>query len=299
MSRYRSLRDADALRSFVANLREAIYITNARGDVLDANPAFFNLMGVRSLEDLRSYGANEMVVDPSRRLAQHDRLERDGHVRDFELQLVRPDGGLLTVLDTAYAVRDEHTNELIFHGILVDITHRKAQEEELRQRTVRDPLTGCFNRRHLADLDEILSAGDETWGCLFIDIDHFKRYNDQFGHQMGDNTLIRMSRFLMRQVRAEEPVVRVGGDEFVVVLRGAQESQVRMVAERMQQAALRTAPVPFSLGWAVREPRESLMSTMNRADQNLLGVRVIERTPARAVPAQDTADREGPSVDPR
>jgi diguanylate cyclase (GGDEF)-like protein/PAS domain S-box-containing protein len=299
MSRFRSLQDADSLRSLVANLREAIYITNARGDVLDANPAFFDLMGVRSLEDLRSYGANEMVVDPSRRLAQLDRLERDGHVRDFELQLVRPDGGLLTVLDTVYSVRDEETNELIFHGILVDITHRKLLEEELRQRTVRDPLTGCFNRRHLADLDEILSPGDESWGCLFIDIDHFKKYNDEFGHQMGDNTLIRMSRFLMRQVRAEEPVVRVGGDEFVVILRGAQEGQVRMVAERMQQAALRTAPVPFSLGWAVREPRESLMSTMNRADQNLLAVRVIERTPTRIVAAQDDPDREEPSVDPR
>ncbi len=299
MSRYRSLQDADALRSLVANLREAIYITNARGDVLDANAAFFDLLGVRSLDDLRSYGANEMVVDPSRRLAQLDRLERDGHVRDFELQLVRPDGGMLTVLDTGYSLRDEATNELIFHGILVDITHRKAIEEELRQRTVRDPLTGCFNRRHLADLDEVLSPGDESWGCLFIDIDHFKKYNDSFGHQMGDNTLIRMSRFLMRQVRAEEPVVRVGGDEFVVILRGAQEGQVRMVAERMQQAALRTAPVPFSLGWAVREPRESLMSTMNRADQNLLAVRVIERTPTRILPAQDDPEREGPSVDPR
>ena len=299
MSRFRSLQNPEALRSLVQNLREAIYITNSRGDVLDANPAFFDLMGVRSLDDLRSYGANEMVVDPSRRLAQLDRLERDGHVRDFELQLVRPDGGLLTVLDTVYSVREEETNELIFHGILVDITQRKALEEELRQRTVRDPLTGCFNRRHLADVDEILSPGDESWGCLFIDIDHFKTYNDQFGHQMGDNTLIRMSRFLMRQVRAEEPVVRVGGDEFVVILRGAQEAQVRMVAERMQQAALRTAPVPFSLGWAVREPRESLMSTMNRADQNLLAVRVIERTPTRIVPAQDNPDREGPSVDPR
>jgi diguanylate cyclase (GGDEF)-like protein/PAS domain S-box-containing protein len=299
MSPYRSLQNPEALRSLVANLREAIYITNARGDVLDANPAFFDLMGVRSLDDLRSYGANEMVVDPSRRLAQLDRLERDGHVRDFELQLVRPDGGLITVLDTGYSLRDQETNEVIYHGILVDITHRKALEEELRQRTVRDPLTGCFNRRHLADLDEILSPGDESWGCLFIDIDHFKKYNDQFGHQMGDNTLIRMSRFLMRQVRAEEPVVRVGGDEFVVILRGAQEGQVRMVAERMQQAALRTAPVPFSLGWAVREPRESLMSTMNRADQNLLAVRVIERTPTRIVPAQDDPDREGPSVDPR
>ncbi len=298
-ARYRSLQDPDCLRSLVTNLREAIYVTNSRGDVLDANPAFFDLLGVRSLDDLRSYGANEMILDPSRRLAELDKLEHDGYVRDFELQLVRPDGGLITVLDTMYSVHDVESNEIIYHGILVDITQRKALEEELRQRTVRDPLTGCFNRRHLADLEEILSAGDETWGCLFIDIDHFKQYNDQFGHQMGDNTLIRMSRFLMRQVRAEEPVVRVGGDEFVVVLRGAHEAQVRMVAERMQQAALRTAPVPFSLGWAMREPRESLMSTMNRADQNLLAVRVIERTPTRILLAQDDPDRETPSADPR
>jgi diguanylate cyclase (GGDEF)-like protein/PAS domain S-box-containing protein len=285
-ARYRSLQDPDSLRSLVANLREAIYITNDRGDVLDANPAFFALLNVRSLEDLHSYGANEMVVDPSRRVAELEQIERHGFVRDFELQLVRPDGGVLTVLDTVYSVRDEETGETIYHGILVDITHRKELEEELRQRSVRDPLTGCYNRRHLADLDAVLSAGNESWGCLFIDIDHFKTYNDQYGHQMGDNTLIRMARFLMRQVRAEEPVVRVGGDEFVVILRGAAAAQVQMVAERMQTAALRTAPVPFSLGWAVREPGETLMSTMNRADQDLLAVRVVDRTPTRAIALQ-------------
>lgn len=290
-ARYRSLQDPDSLRSLVANLREAIYITNDRGDVLDANPAFFALLNVRSLADLHSYGANEMVVDPSRRVAEIELIERHGFVRDFELQLVRPDGAVLTVLDTVYSVRDEETGEMLYHGILVDITQRKELEEELRQRSVRDPLTGCYNRRHLADLDETLSAGNESWGCLFIDIDHFKTYNDQYGHQMGDNTLIRMSRFLMRQVRAEEPVVRVGGDEFVVVLRGAALDQVKMVAERMQAAALRTAPVPFSLGWAVREPGETLMSTMNRADQNLLAVRVVDRTPTRAIALQKRAGR--------
>ncbi|MBA3853679.1 MAG: hypothetical protein C0503_04635 [Gemmatimonas sp.] len=289
--RFRSLQDPDALRSLVANLREAIYITDMRGNVLDANPAFFQLLGVRGLEDLQAYGANEMVVDPSKRLAEMDLVERDGFVRDFELQLLRPDGLMLTVLDTMYAVKEAETGETIYHGILVDITQRKQLEEELRQQSVRDPLTGCYNRRHLADLDAILSPGDESWGCLFIDIDHFKQYNDEYGHQMGDNTLIRMSRFLMRQVRAEEPVVRVGGDEFVIVLRGARQAQVEMVAERMRIAALRTAPVPFSLGWAVREPAESLTSTVNRADQNLLAVRVIERTPTRLPgKGEDAAD---------
>lgn len=297
--RFRSLADADSLRSFVANLREAIYITNSRGDVLDANPAFFTLLGVRSLDDLRSYGTNEMVVDPSRRVAELDQIERDGFVRDFELQLVRPDGSLLTVLDTAYSVVDPETKEMLFHGILVDISSRKAMEEVLRQQSVRDPLTGCFNRRHLSDLDEQMSPSDGPWGCVFIDIDHFKQYNDEHGHQMGDNTLIRMSRFLMRQVRAEEPVIRVGGDEFVIVLRGAREAECRMVVDRMRAAALRTAPVPFSLGYAYRQPGENLNSTIHRADQNLLEVRVIERTPTRIISAVGQTDElESPSADP-
>ena len=279
--RFRSLTDVESLRSFVINLREAIYITNNRGEILDGNPAFFALIGVRSLDDLQSYGANELVLDPARRMAQLELIERQGWSRDFELQIVRPDGALLTVLDTSYAVKDPDTGEMLFHGMLVDITGRKKMEEELSQQSMRDPLTGCYNRRYLAEMDEELSPSDGNWGCLFIDIDHFKHYNDTHGHAMGDNTLIRMSRFLMRQVRAEEPVIRVGGDEFVILLRGASEAQTMMVAQRMQAAALRTAPVPFSLGWASREPSENLMSTMHRADQNLLAVRVIVRTPTR------------------
>jgi diguanylate cyclase (GGDEF)-like protein/PAS domain S-box-containing protein len=293
---YTSLSDPDALRSLVQNLREAVYITNPRGDILDGNPAFFALIGVRSLDDLQSYGANELVLDPSRRQAQLELVDQQGWSRDFELQLVRPDGSLITVLDTSYAVTDPETGEVVYHGMLVDITGRKKMEEELRQQSMRDPLTGCFNRRYLAEMDAEMSPSDGNWGVLYIDIDHFKHYNDTHGHAMGDNTLIRMSRFLMRQVRAEEPVIRVGGDEFVILLRGASEAQTMMVAQRMQAAALRTAPVPFSLGWASRQPSENLMNTMHRADQNLLAVRVIVRTPTR-LPGVVTEDEppSGPS----
>ena len=175
---YRSLDDADSLRSLVKNLREAIYITNARGEILDGNPAFFSLLGVRSMADLQHYGANELVVNPARRLAEMELVERDGYARDFELQLVRPDGVLLTVLDTVYGVFDPDSNEMLYHGMLVDITQRKRMEEDLRQQSIRDPLTGCFNRRYLTEMDEELTPSDSPWGCLFIDIDHFKHYND-------------------------------------------------------------------------------------------------------------------------
>jgi diguanylate cyclase (GGDEF)-like protein len=92
----------------------------------------------------------------------------------------------------------------------------------------------------------------------------------------------------MRLVRAEEAVVRYGGDEFLVVLESADEARAAMVAERLQVAALRTAPVPFSLGWAARKPEESFEQVLHRANQGLMAVRVIdrasERAPARTPP---------------
>lgn len=271
------LDDPARLRHLVAHLRVAVYVANARGDILDANSAFLRLLGVRSLEELRTYGANEMTVDLDRRHAQLDAIDRHGAVTNWEFQLVRPDGMILTVLDNCHVVRAGDGTEPLYCGAVVDITDRKTIEDQLRQESLRDPLTGCFNRRHLAALSETLAAEQASWGCLYVDVDHFKQYNDQHGHQMGDNTLIRMSRFLMRQVRAEEPVFRVGGDEFVVLLRGATREQTALVADRLRAAALRTAPVPFSLGWAHREGAERVAQTINRADQNLLAVRVIER----------------------
>jgi diguanylate cyclase (GGDEF)-like protein/PAS domain S-box-containing protein len=276
-----SLDDPENLRTLVRKLREGIYITNDRGEIVDANPAFLDMLGVSQLEDLSSYGFSDMVVDPARRMLELELLDRDGAVHEFELQILRPDGAVRTVLDTTYTCRDPDSGEIFHHGILVDISTRKEYEEALREQSIRDPLTGCYNRRYLAEIEHRLAGPDSGWACIFIDIDHFKQYNDKHGHQMGDHTLIRMSRFLMRQVRAEESVVRIGGDEFLIVLEGAAEAHAEMVARRLELAALRTAPVPFSLGWASRKPGESFQQTMHRADQNLLAVRVIDRTAER------------------
>jgi diguanylate cyclase (GGDEF)-like protein len=208
-----------------------------------------------------------------------DTLARDGSVRDFELEIVRPDGQHRTVLDTTYQVRDPDSREAFYHGVLIDITRRKELEDQLREQLTRDALTGCFNRRYLLDLEEELRREPDTrWGCIYIDIDHFKQYNDRHGHASGDQVLRRMARFLMREVRAEEPVIRMGGDEFIIVLKGDNASRTETVATRMQHAAARAAPVAFSLGWAERSGLETFEETIARADHNLIGVRVLARS---------------------
>jgi diguanylate cyclase (GGDEF)-like protein len=115
------------------------------------------------------------------------------------------------------------------------------------------------------------------WGCIYLDIDHFKQYNDTNGHAEGDSVLVKMARFLMRHVRAEEAVVRVGGDEFLVVLCDSGSEQTENVAARLRVAAAESAPVPFSMGWAARKDGETFEDTMVRADHRLLEVRVDQR----------------------
>ena len=270
------LDDPELLRRAVALLRVAVYVASPRGDILDANAAFLRLLGVRSLDDLRTYGVHEMIIDPEVFDAVREAVDRDGAVTNRELHLVRPDGGLLTVLDSTHRLVGAD-GEVRYLGTMIDITARKANEEAVRADSLRDPLTGCFNRRHLTAIGERCEATETTWGCLYVDVDRFKQYNDEHGQQMGDNVLIRMSRFLMRQVRAEEPVFRVGGDEFVVLLRGATREQTERVATRLREVALRTAPVPFSLGWAAREGAETVAQTIHRADRHLLAVKVESR----------------------
>jgi diguanylate cyclase (GGDEF)-like protein/PAS domain S-box-containing protein len=275
----RSLSDGDTLRLLVRNIREGVYISDAHGHILDANPAFLAIFGVTSLGELAQLHAADLYAEPARRSLWLSLIERDGTVRDFEIDIVRPDGQRRTVTDTSYVVVDPATDERFYHGILFDVTIRKELETQLREQLTRDALTGCYNRRFLLDLEESLYVRQEQrWGCIFLDIDHFKLYNDRHGHQNGDLVLAKMARFLLREVRAEEPVVRMGGDEFLIVLIGDNAASTIDVARRMQHAAARSAPVAFSIGHALREGGESLEQTIHRADQHLISVRVLSRS---------------------
>jgi len=281
MTRYRSLDDPETSRQLVRNLREGIYITNPDGELLDANPALLEIFGVATLEQLRSYSASQLYVDPVERQREMEVLARDGAVREFEFQVRRPDGAVRTVLDTCYLVKDPTSGEIVYHGMLVDITRRKRLEEQLREYSVRDPLTGCYNRRYLALEQDRLDRQEPMWGAIIVDIDHFKEYNDLHGHQAGDEVLVRVSRFLMRHVRAEDPVVRIGGDEFLALLLGARGNFTAEAAQRIRSVVQGEAPVPLSFGWALREGAETLQQTIGRADRGLIRVRLEQRGEGR------------------
>jgi diguanylate cyclase (GGDEF)-like protein/PAS domain S-box-containing protein len=285
-SRLSRLDEAETLRDLVRDLREGIYVTDRAGNVLDANRAFLEMFGVSSIEELRTHKAGDLVVDAARREAELDVLHREGAIRDFEMDIRRVGGEIRTVIDSATCARDAATGEVYYYGILIDITDRKRLEQRLLDQSLRDPLTGCFNRRFLNEFerhhqDAAHPSFSGTWGCIMVDLDYFKQYNDEFGHEAGDAVLNRVARFLMRQTRAEESAVRMGGDEFLLLLDEADAAATEFAARRLQVTADRELIVPFSLGWAARQDGEALEKTIARADQMLLKSRGRTRSGER------------------
>jgi len=274
--RFRSLEDPETLRLFIQNLREGIYITNDAGEILDANPACLEIFGVSTVDDLRHLRAQDLLADPAQRVQEAEMLAREGEVREFELVIRRPDGEERTVLDSCHAVRDAETGEMLYHGILIDISGRKQLESRFHEASLRDPLTGCYNRRFLLEVEKRL-ASFETWGTIVVDVDNFKEYNDDFGHQKGDEVLMKVSRFLQQNARAEDAVVRMGGDEFLLLLLGASARYVAEVGQRLRLTAAERGVPSFSLGWANRHGAESLERTIDHADRELLQIRLFER----------------------
>ncbi len=120
--------------------------------------------------------------------------------------------------------------------------------EALREQATRDPLTGLFNRRYLDEtLPRELHAtlrDNQPLALAILDIDHFKRYNDTWGHEAGDQVLIAVSRILREHLRASDIACRYGGEELVAVMPGAELDEAR---ERLSRIAhlVRDADVHF------------------------------------------------------
>ena len=207
----RSLDDVRTLSQFVHNLREGVYITNAQGRYSTRTPRSSRCSAWPRSPSCRATPppACSPIPDGGRR--SWGILRAEGAVREYELEILRPDGHTRTVLDTAYQALDEATGETLYHGILVDITDRKMLERQLRELAVRDPLTGCHNRRYMQDVIGRLEEASAPLGVVVIDIDHFKKYNDRHGHDLGDRLLVQFARFLYHRVRADDPVIRTGG----------------------------------------------------------------------------------------
>ena len=273
------LKDLESVRSLFRNLKVGLYTIDKHGEFLDATEEFLEILGLASIKELRQSNARERLnleaYDRNPAVPRQDRL-----VREIDLAIRRTDGRSTTVMDISYTSRDEKNGDLVYHGILIDITERRRSERSMiEQPSLRDPLTGSYNRLYLEDFERRMVEDRKSWGCIYVFIDHFKQFNDRYGYETGEEVLRKMSRFLMRYARASDGIIRMGDDEFLVLLPNVDSSIVARINRRFRQAALGQAPIPFSMGMSTRMTDEPLETTILRASRDLAPVHVLMRTP--------------------
>lgn len=257
-----SLKQQEALKKSEENVRlllnsaaEGICGIDLDGNSTFANPAFLNMLGYTDLAQVLGKNVHQLThhsyPDGSPFPIEACRLHRAIHegiqVHLDDEMLWRSDG---TSFPAEIWTHPQITNNVLVGAVItfVDITERKKMESKLQQMAHYDNLTGLPNRTLFSDrVKQALAEAKRNPTCLaimFIDLDKFKPVNDNYGHAVGDLLLKEVSSRIKMSVRESDTVARIGGDEFVVLLKNIHDGQDALaVAEKIRH----TLNTPFVL----------------------------------------------------
>jgi diguanylate cyclase (GGDEF)-like protein/PAS domain S-box-containing protein len=252
-------------REFLGLSSGLVCLHDLDGRIVDLNPSAARALGVGDGQAKRRL-TDHVVPTPDADVARYlNMLARQAHA-EGTLRFRRADGSHAHWRYSARVLGDEDSDRRLVILQAVDVTDQVQQTEELRSMALHDPLTGCFNRRYL-NLFE-LQQREQGWTAVVIDLDQFKRINDELGHDHGDQVLRDFANFLKAHARSQDAVVRSGGDEFVLLLPQPDQEAARALLQRLRQHAA-AASSAFSIGFAVRNGDETLASTIDRADRSM------------------------------
>ncbi len=295
-------------RGIYENSTEGIFQTVPKGGFVNANPAFARILGYESPAQMMAEVTDithDLYHRPEDREAVLSTLEAVGTICGFETPLRRRDGSAVWVSVNVHHARNA-SGETILEGSICDVTERRAAEQrlldynevlEFQKREMekvnaelervnarlealatQDGLTGLKNHRALQDrlAEEVARARryDTPLSLIILDVDHFKQYNDAFGHPAGDQVLLRVAETLREAVRESDYAARYGGEEFVLILPQTNTTGAVEIAERcrvaLEKAAWQHRAVTASLGVASLLPRhQDGVSLLTDADRLL------------------------------
>lgn len=208
----------------------------------------------------------------------------DGSVREAEVFLHHKEGHRVPVWVRTTPLKDENGRIVGATELFTDLSNQSVISEKMRElekRATLDKLTGLPNRGHIepeidARLAE-LKRYDTKFGVLFCDIDHFKNFNDNYGHDVGDAILKSVANTLKCNTRPFDVIGRWGGEEFVGVVRNVERDILCRVGERFRILVENTyipnqdtnLNVTISIGATIAQATDTVETLVKRADQYL------------------------------
>ena len=282
-------KDKNFYKSILDNLYEGVYITDGSREIVYWNKEAERITGFRSDDVLGHHCFSNILMHVDEKgvnlcetgcpLAS---TIADGRMREAEVYLSHRQGHRIPVTVRVAPLRDSSGEIIGAVELFNDNSANVAalqRLEELEKLALIDPLTEVGNRRYSEDflqdrLGELYRYGWQS-GVIFIDIDHFKVVNDEFGHDVGDEVLRMVARTLVKSIRSFDFIGRWGGEEFVAVILNVTEKDVAAIAEKFRALVKRSklrvgdkiVRVSVSLGATLTKPNDTVESLMKRVDQ--------------------------------
>ena len=210
--------------------------------ILSANARAIQMLGYKKEEEFVGMEVDrwEDFEDPDLMENRRTQILAGENLPTFEEILIRKDGSKIHVEMSLALVHDTGDQPVHVQCIIRDVTERKEYEQQLQHQALHDPLTKLPNRilfenryqlaHSLDDKDKSLIA------VLFVDLDNFKLVNDDFGHAVGDQVLMKLGDRMQSSLRESDTVARLGGDEFVIILEDIHDkNDVRKIVRKVQQ----------------------------------------------------------------
>lgn len=221
---------------------EGILITDANNIIIDVNPAYCDITGYSREEVI---GQTPDILNSGMQSEAFygdiwQELQEQGHWQG-EVRHRKKDGQVYVELLTFSQLLDDNGQVINYIGIFTDITDRKQQQEKLSLMAHYDLLTGLPNRVLFADrFYQAIAHSKRTKSQLavcFLDLDHFKPVNDNYGHEVGDQLLIQVAERIKASLREEDTVSRQGGDEFAFLLNDVDSFEhCKLTLERLHRS---------------------------------------------------------------
>lgn len=285
------------LQGITDSTNEAILLMDGEGNISFWNPAAERLLGYTRQEAI---GRNlHNLIMPTRYREAHEkgwerfRQTAQGKLigKTTEVEALHKDRHAIEVELSLAAL---HFNEVWYTvGVIRDVTERKQAERLLFQMSITDPLTGAYNRRYFVEvLEKEMARATRTASPLslvMMDLDHFKKVNDQFGHAAGDRVLQEFVTMIQKRIRQTDCLARWGGEEFVLLLPDCPLAAAVELADGMRRNvpmipfALEKATVTASFGVTENAPVDTVDIFVQRADALLYEAKTGGRNAVRSV----------------
>ncbi len=234
-------------QALLANIRDGVYFTDTHQRIIYWNASAERITGYKEQEVVGSRCSDNILIhvdEQGRNLCESfcplAASIQDASAREAKVYLHHKQGHRIPVLARVTPLRDNEGNIVGGAEFFTDISNQEIIAERLReleQLALLDALTRLPNRHHL--FPELISRFHEkkrlnlNFGIIFIDLDYFKNINDNYGHDIGDRMLKTIANTLKVSVRPFDLVGRWGGDEFLCIVRNADEVSLKTMAHRL------------------------------------------------------------------